>query len=418
MSGPTELPNVSRISVRAMGTGVVLVDDTVVQRGDSAEVRPGSRVSFGFQGESGELCIIMTLVLHCVRWSGASSGTASAEQSRLEEAPMTMPYQPPPEEGNWRLECIYAPGFSPEDFWQLAPNIRNVTFSLPPGSTPKQLGRHHQPEMFETLLAKDKEALSLVSRNHFKLEAVVKDQGQVALKVTNMSQHCAAVGEAPLRPGETMELVSGNTLSFAGNASATAPDNSAVTIMPFLTLRLVGPPPAQQPWPWLLYTADSFDVVAARAATEAAAAAEPIAEEYELIQSAESVPNNESVLPAPTLSAKGRGRGGGSGLVLADGRGLVARGRGRNNSIGDFDAGWNEDVRPPSPPPPTGDVSLLRGYDHTTGGHASRAGATTPRAGGATPRASVAVPVESLCEVPVEATLFEPPRALEKRQRI
>lgn len=246
-------PAQAHLTLRTVGNGLVIVDEAAVARGEVALLHPGSRITFASQGEC---CRIITLAVHCAAVLPPGPRTVAIPVP-LEQAP------PAAQEGAWRLVCIFAQGLAPEEFWALPEAVRSMPFLLPKGSPAQFLGRQYQPEVFE-ILVREPGMLSSISRSHFRLEAA--DDGVL---VTNLSQNVAVVAQRPLHHGESVEVLDGDTLSFAhmvpkgaeasGLGAPSGPDcplqptptrdldtehgDVEVTIVPFLTLRLVGPPP-------------------------------------------------------------------------------------------------------------------------------------------------------------------------------
>jgi len=316
-------PAKAGLVLRVLGSTPVVVDDEMVNRGGTAPLRPGSRITLAMQTcPGGELCIIMSLAVHCAsappfagspgrRNSGMVPGaqqTAALEASPAppdrrsvlvhvetvnvkDKAASSSPPRPVqlpglemqvlPQESCWSLECIYASGLAPEAFLALPSVMRKMSFALAPGLPAMLIGRQHQPEMFEAMLGRENSLLAFVSRNHFRLE--VGESGTV--KVTNMSQNIAVVAQRPLHQNDGVEVVDGDTLSFAHTVAQEAsrpsagqegssiqefglnPIDATVNIVPFLTMRLVGPPPPTPASPFEMLT--SLPVVSPTVAAEA-----------------------------------------------------------------------------------------------------------------------------------------------------
>merc|ERR1719401_3199163 len=104
----------------------------------------------------------MSLAVHCATSPNVSTGHPdnSVLRAQLGASPRVdrgavpvevtvQPRETPPEEGSFRLECVYAAGIAPEAFWSLPTTVRHLSFTLSPGSPAKAIGRQHQPEMFE-----------------------------------------------------------------------------------------------------------------------------------------------------------------------------------------------------------------------------------------------------------------------------
>merc|ERR1719331_2796628 len=90
----------------------------------------------------------------------------------------------------WRFECVYAAG-AMRDFFSIPAAVKTLSFDGQEGSLTKILGRQHQAETFEALLAHAPELITYVSRNHVQFEPVMHscaDSGDT-LRVTNLSQN-------------------------------------------------------------------------------------------------------------------------------------------------------------------------------------------------------------------------------------
>merc|ERR1719424_1476036 len=101
----------------------------------------------------------MTLAVHCAprivgRQSGGpasdagtlfASGTIFASSMPM-SSPQTMPWVP--NDGMWHLECIFAAGFSPEEFLALPMDVRKLSLLLEPGGLATVLGRQNHPQFF------------------------------------------------------------------------------------------------------------------------------------------------------------------------------------------------------------------------------------------------------------------------------
>jgi len=307
--------------LRVLGSCVMLIDDMVVPRGNVARLGPGSKITFAFKAGGGELCIILSFFVHCTYPKveiGAFNVPLGPPTRFIPVVPKAAKGQPPlpasvdellpalelehpsrPRQGieneasaapeskllpnlTWQFECIFAAGLTPDFIFSLPTAVKNVAFQWQQGTPAKFLGRQHQPEIFETLLAQSPEFITYVSRNHFQLEPIIhvsdncmassKLNGCCVLHVTNLSQNVALIGQQPLQQGESMNMQDGDTLGFArvekidakkvmSQPLRTPRQNSTLSssqafdekrvvdgldpdgfLVPFLTLRLVMPP--------------------------------------------------------------------------------------------------------------------------------------------------------------------------------
>eukprot|EP00929_Paragymnodinium_shiwhaense_P112187 TRINITY_DN80446_c0_g1_i1.p1 TRINITY_DN80446_c0_g1~~TRINITY_DN80446_c0_g1_i1.p1 ORF type:complete len:980 (-),score=178.09 TRINITY_DN80446_c0_g1_i1:169-3108(-) len=281
-------PATAALSLQVLGSGTVVVDDSVIHQGEAVLLKQGALVSFAFQTQ-----IIMSLIVRCtpsVPLAGpppeaASEQQPAAAQSAPEEPLVEMPTMPFPhqmldDDALWHMECIFAAGYSPEEFLAMPQSQRKCSFALPApdGQMAIQVGRQHQPHFFESLLARDTSALMHISRSHFRLELKgpapnVDEAGAASqyepttLRVTNLSQNLALVAQQLVREGEAAEIRDGDTFSFVHQHKAPASDapkadaddavgattlpghdriDDQAEITPFLTLRLTAPLPPRQ----------------------------------------------------------------------------------------------------------------------------------------------------------------------------
>lgn len=150
--------------------------------------------------------------------------------------------------GGWRLECVKAEGLTSESLDTMPPELRS--FPIQDAGT-VLLGRQHQPQCFEALLAGAPSRLSFISRTHVQLEV-----RQGTLYATNMSSNPIYVGRNGLDRGSSCALAKDDILSFARNEG-----NSHVN---FLALRVLVPEAASAP-------SGAAAAAASSAATSAAA---------------------------------------------------------------------------------------------------------------------------------------------------
>jgi len=258
----------AQLQLCVLGQGVMLVDDTVIAKGDSVLLRPGSRISLARQvGPAGELETIMSLAVHCAGFGQL------APQGQQAFAPTPPEFLSVPEEREslkllsaeapdvWRLECVFAAGLAPEAFSRLPLCARQMSLQLAVGSTPKVIGREHQPELFGALLGHDPNLHTSISRNAFRLEPPNVEAGGV--RVTNLSINVAVVAQRPLQQGESTQVLDGDTLSFAQCVPSEVADEAASHV-PYLTFRLMGPPPPSPPTPFAMLSLPSLSIAQPR----------------------------------------------------------------------------------------------------------------------------------------------------------
>lgn len=259
-------PSQAALSLRVLGSNIILVDESVAQKDKLIPLQPGSLITFAFQasGSNLNLCVILAFRVHCapqlaaplgglqqpVGLPQAGAGPAGAIATGRPSlghalgpganfAPQ-LPQPPAPAEsqdGTWDLECIYATGLGPEAFWALPAPARTLSLALGGGAAPRIFGRAHQPDMFEALLSHEMALLGCISRNHVQIEEVARSDGNVsgvvsigtlpsdespAIRVTNLSQNVIVASRVNLQPlvkplflNDTAELHDGDTLSFA-----------------------------------------------------------------------------------------------------------------------------------------------------------------------------------------------------------
>eukprot|EP00931_Biecheleriopsis_adriatica_P048904 TRINITY_DN28263_c0_g1_i2.p1 TRINITY_DN28263_c0_g1~~TRINITY_DN28263_c0_g1_i2.p1 ORF type:complete len:1010 (-),score=176.79 TRINITY_DN28263_c0_g1_i2:13-2919(-) len=278
------------LKMLVLGSGIVLVDEKVVPQGHVAHLRPGTRIALVKQVPQG-LEPIIALAVHCAAMPVVPEGPSQSQLPTQEASahvpagpgpprPVPLEFDSVPEErepppnaipeatalkaDTWRLECVFAAGFAPEAFAVLPLCARSVTFQLAPGSAPQVMGREPQQELFQALLYHEPSLLNRVSRSHFKLEPPEREGGGV--KVTNLSLNVAVVAQRPLHQGQSAVVLDGDTLSFAQSVpvevavgEASPADAEAASTVPFLTFRLIGPPPPAPPTPFAMLSLPSLN---------------------------------------------------------------------------------------------------------------------------------------------------------------
>jgi len=292
----------------------------------------------------------------------ADAGLPTWEAHQAAMAQQAAPQAPVPQEHLWELFCIFAAGLAPEAFWALPSSVRTLQLPLAPDSPPKVLGRTSHAEMFEALLAHDAGMLQCISRKHVQLEvageeptsiaSVPTELHQPALLVTNLSQNLIVASRVTLQPpvvalkqGESCQLNDGDTLSFAteqhrrptnheasdasivtthlhlggdGTVEAGEVAEDHVSVVPFLTMRVIAPPMPPPPSPFVMMSPMSLTVAPAPPDASAAQSMSFYLEEADLLAPEEgisapvrlSAPAGMSqipdVTPQPRRSAPGK----------------------------------------------------------------------------------------------------------------
>lgn len=291
----------SRVKLCVLGSGVLLVDDAVVPRGGSVEIGPGTRICLAKQLPQG-LEPIISLAVHCAASPSQNEGlpekggvaqmptvpSLGQESNSLEfgsvpaerrplslEADESLPSEgfqsSQPARDAWRLECVFAAGVAPEAFAALPLCARQVSFQISPGTPSKNIGREHQADFFAALLYHEPSLLEKVSRSHFRLDPLEK--GVDGPKITNLSPNIAIVAQRPLQQGQSAIVLDGDTISFthAAPAEVVADGNQgsetheAASAEPFLTFRLVAPPPPAAPTPFAMLSMPSLSAISVMA---------------------------------------------------------------------------------------------------------------------------------------------------------
>jgi len=160
----------------------------------------------------------------------------------------------------WCLECVQASGLTAEKLALLPTSQKQLRIPLDtPDSTQIFVGRQYQLDLFESLLANQRELLTFVSRCHLRLELAspsdsisgTTSEKSSDLQVTNLSRNIALVGTRALRHGESAIVgrdENDSTLSFAAQVELMRQSDPSlsreqasdkVTIAPFLTFRVV-----------------------------------------------------------------------------------------------------------------------------------------------------------------------------------
>merc|ERR1719476_1068731 len=84
----------------------------------------------------------------------------------------------------WQLRCVHAEGLAPEELANVPHELRSLAVT---GGQPLLVGRQHQPQSFEALLARSPSCLSFISRTHLQVEALAGSAG--GMSVTNLSSN-------------------------------------------------------------------------------------------------------------------------------------------------------------------------------------------------------------------------------------
>lgn len=313
-------PGQAALSLRVLGSNIILVDDNVAPAGQQVLLQPGSRITFAFQSGDANpsLFVILTFRVHCAPQLAAPRGLAPpvaappggagavlpGRPSNPENplgggyaAPVVAPALPLEQEDAWKFECIFATGLGPEAFWSLSGSARNLFLPLGAGAAPSVLGRSHQKEMFEALLSHEPSFLGCISRSHVQVEEVkaeanpqvciesLPNEPETGLLVTNLSSNVVVASRVNLQPvtkalyqNDSAELRDGDTLSFATEQHTVCAEEAAaamarkdkgegdsgqtsVAVVPFLTFRVVAPPAPPPPSPFVMVSPPSLMAV-------------------------------------------------------------------------------------------------------------------------------------------------------------
>eukprot|EP00927_Polykrikos_kofoidii_P041476 TRINITY_DN35369_c0_g1_i1.p1 TRINITY_DN35369_c0_g1~~TRINITY_DN35369_c0_g1_i1.p1 ORF type:complete len:1270 (-),score=187.84 TRINITY_DN35369_c0_g1_i1:140-3949(-) len=146
----------------------------------------------------------------------------------------------------WRFDCVEARGFSDNELAALPVQRRSMVFACGDGMPPAFLGRLCQPELFEAVLSRNPALVTLVSRNHLRLETTFVEKVQSNLSsarvlLTNLSQNPVIVGGQHLVcQGGSIELCDGSNIAFA-EPTQPAPGihDCSTAFLPFLRFRAV-----------------------------------------------------------------------------------------------------------------------------------------------------------------------------------
>jgi hypothetical protein len=225
------------------GTGLVLLDGVLCTKGAELPLNPRSTVTLATQTDTSEVLSLVALAVHYnpSHWAdvygevripslkvpedkdGAHRGVSEVQppvvdQCRLLQALRSMSEQSKLPKAHptdsWILECIFALGLSAKVF-ESVPRVLALFFGH--DSSPLVLGREHQPELFQALLAGSPDLCTHVSRNHLKLEACASDADGLGttLKVINEGQLDVLIdGHISICRGQHSTLRHGQILSF------------------------------------------------------------------------------------------------------------------------------------------------------------------------------------------------------------
>jgi len=257
--------------LRVIGSGPVLVDQILQQRGLPVPLRPDSQVTLALPLDTGQLAPLVTFAVHFLV-AAAPAAMPAAVHAAAVGAPLAtiQPAQPAQAatpaapaapaaalvarpavtpaakaamsapgdgaaEGRWMLNCVYSKGLPSERLGLLPAEAKRLCFELRCGSPAALLGRSCQPGTYEGLLACSPQLSSFISRNHLELKACDGEEGAAAarLSLTNLSQNLVIAGESVLGQGEQATVSHGSIISFAMLEGA-----QSETVMPFLSFVL------------------------------------------------------------------------------------------------------------------------------------------------------------------------------------
>lgn len=169
------------------GANPVTVGGRILNKGDKVPLRVGSEIGFPY---SAELSVFLSL-----RFSLASRHRARTEvQDRIGGG------------ARWCLACVYAENVSPQDLVALPADMRDF---LAADGNSLLVGRQHQPQAFEALLARSPACLGLISRTHVMVEATVD-----GYKATNMSSNPVYIDKERLAKGQAAAISTSRSLGF------------------------------------------------------------------------------------------------------------------------------------------------------------------------------------------------------------
>lgn len=178
-------PASNALHLLARGANPVCVDNEVAARDRSIALHIGSQIGFPYSS-AGELAVFLLLRI-------AASGTSCGGETHV-----------------WRLRCVHAEGLAPEELANIPTELRSLSVA---GGQPLLVGRQHQPQSFEALLARSPGCLSFISRTHLQVEALAGSTG--GMSVTNLSSNPVYVEGEPLAKNDRRSLAREQLLSFA-----------------------------------------------------------------------------------------------------------------------------------------------------------------------------------------------------------
>lgn len=178
-------PASNALHLLARGANPVCVDNEVAARDRSIALHIGSQIGFPYSS-AGELAVFLLLRI-------TASGTSSGGGTHV-----------------WRLRCVHAEGLAPEELANIPTELRSLSVAC---GQPLLVGRQHQPQSFEALLARSPGCLSFISRTHLQVEALAGSAG--GMSVTNLSSNPVYVEGEPLAKNDRRSLAREQLLSFA-----------------------------------------------------------------------------------------------------------------------------------------------------------------------------------------------------------
>mmetsp|Transcript_20034 Transcript_20034/g.36167 ORF Transcript_20034/g.36167 Transcript_20034/m.36167 type:complete len:1088 (-) Transcript_20034:148-3411(-) len=110
---------------------------------------------------------------------------------------------------SWRVECVYAEGYSATTLQSLPAEQRIL--SIREGSGSVHIGRQHQAAFFEALLRNSQKCLAFISRTHAEMEVVPRR----GLNVTNLSGNPLWIDGELLGKNKSALVVQDQVISFA-----------------------------------------------------------------------------------------------------------------------------------------------------------------------------------------------------------
>jgi hypothetical protein len=236
--------------LRKLSQNPLMVDNRPVDAAEAIPIPDGTRLSLGASADAQQVKFLVFRVT--IRSQGAVKAEGAhpaAKTARRNSAP-SFHMQAVVEHSNVPapaglvavLECTYARGV---DVARLGPELRAIHLT----KDTIDIGRHHQVNYFEKLLANEPQWLGFISRSHCRAQLIGDDSGagrgwnlgnsgqqpgtgqqhrpagssgRLVLRVENLSQNVVVVGGALVAKGRAATILEGGKIGFVAKSDGSA----------------------------------------------------------------------------------------------------------------------------------------------------------------------------------------------------